>query len=87
VLYIIKGKLTYSNNDVICGYTTIAYAEDPWYAFEDDDTSPIESNKVGFKKSPDLLDEDESDVYLEIYNHQNFVKKTDIRLQIHNLME
>lgn len=94
----IKGELTYSNNDVICDYTIIAYAEDPWYAFEDDDpassvtrddddTSPIESNKASFKKSPDLLDEDESDVYLEIYDHQNFVKKTDIRLEIQNLVE
>jgi hypothetical protein len=93
--YIIKGNLTYSNNDVICGYTIIAYAEDPWYAFEDDDpassvtrdddTSAIEFNKAGFK-SPDLLDEDEPHVYLEIYDH-NFVKKTDIRLQIHNLVE
>jgi hypothetical protein len=99
----IKGKLTYSNNDVIYDYTIIAYAEDPWYAFEDDDddpassvtrddddddnTSPIEFNKAGFKKSPDLLDEDEPDVYLEIYDHQNFVKKTDIQLQIQNLVE
>jgi hypothetical protein len=101
VSYMIKGKLTYSNNDVICDYTIIAYAEDPWYAFEDDDddpassvtrddddnTSAIEFNKAGFKKSPDLLNEDEPDVYLEIYDHQNFVKKTDIRLQIHNLVK
>ena len=100
VSYMIKGKLTYSNNDVICDYTIIAYAEDPWYAFEhdddpassvtrddDDNTSVIEFNKAGFKKSPDLLDEDEPDVYLEIYDHQNFVKKTDIQLQIQNLVE
>jgi hypothetical protein len=101
VFYMIKGKLTYSINDVICDYTIIADAKDPWYAFEEDDdpassvtrdddddnTSAIEFNKAGFKKSADLLDEDESDVYLEIYDHQNFVKKTDIRLQIHNLME
>jgi hypothetical protein len=102
VSYMIKGKLTYSNNDVICDYTIIACAEDPWYAFEDDDdddpassvtrddddnTSPIEFNKAGFKKSPDLLDEDEPDVYLEIYDHQNFLKKIDIQLQIQNLVE
>jgi hypothetical protein len=100
VFYMIKGKLTFSNNDVFCDYTIIAYAEDPWYAFgedddpassvtrdDDDNTSAIKSNKAGFKKSPDLLDEDEPDVYLEIYDHQNFVKKTDIRLQIHNLVK
>jgi choline dehydrogenase-like flavoprotein len=87
--YNVKGKLTNPQGDPISGYTIRAYDEDPWYAFGDDDlgssvtrddgTFTIEFNKAAFKKPTDILDKEEPEVYLKIYDQAgNPIKKTEM---------
>src|SRR5687767_10441335 len=85
--FLIKGTLTDSNGNPLSGYTIKAFDEDPWFAFQDDDigsavteddgTFRIPFTKDAFKK-PGEWNEEEPEVYLEIYDEvESFVQKTD----------
>jgi cholesterol oxidase len=85
--FLIKGTLTDSNGNPLSGYTVKAFDENAWFAFQDDDigsaiteddgTFRIPFTKDAFKK-PGEWDEEEPQVYLEIYDEvESFVQKTD----------
>ena len=85
--FLIKGTLTDSEGNLLSGYTVKAFDENAWFAFQDDDigsavtqddgTFRIPFTKDAFKK-PGELDEEEPQVYLEIYNEaETFVGKTE----------
>src|SRR5437870_3197884 len=86
--YQIKGKLTDSDGNPVSGYKVKAFDEDAWYSFEDDDlgsniteddgTFRIAFTKSAFKKPTELLDDENPEVYLEIYDETDkFVQKTE----------